>query len=273
MRCMEPHGVGGSVPAGTVFDRAASTYGRVGPDFFTDLGELLVNRSNVPVGSKLIDVGAGTGAVTRFAAAQVGSAGSVLAIDVAPEMLAHLRQRLEGKSPVTIATGVMDAGRLGVRSGLFDAALSGIALQSMPDPRAAVAEMCRVVRSGGTCGISICTGWWWEEDPRWQWHANLLCSLDVAIEEVPMSAGGNFLQKLLSGMPFLDVELTRDLLEFEFDSAEVFYEWCWSHGWRNVMERLTDEQLKGYRRGVFESIGDSPIAGRLVVYMATATRS
>ena len=63
-------------------------------------------------------------------------------------------------------------------------------------------------------------------------------------------------------MPFLDVELNRDVLEFGFDGAEVFYEWCWSHGWRNVMEPLTDEQLKVYRRGVFESIGDFPITGR-----------
>ena len=74
-----------------------------------------------------------------------------------------------------------------------------------------------------------------------------------------MSAGHHFLEELLSEMPFLDIERTQDVLEFGFDSAEMFYEWCWSHGWRNVMEPLTDEQLKGYRRGVFESIGDSPI--------------
>ena len=270
---MGPHGDRGGVLTGTVFDRAAPTYGRVGPDFFSDLGELLVDRSNVPVGSKVIDVGAGTGAVTQFAAVQVGPEGSVLAIDIAPEMLTRLRQRLEARSPVYVATAVMDAGRLGVRSDLFDAVLSGIALQSMPDPRAAVAEMCRVVRSGGRFGISISTGWWWEEDSRWQWHADLLRELDVALEEVPMSAGHHLIEELLSGMPLLDIERTRNVLEFEFDSAEVFYQWCWSHGWRNVMERLTDEQLEGYRSGVFESIGDSAITGQLVAHMATAMRS
>ena len=91
--------------------------------------------------------------------------GSVLAIDIAPEMLTRLLQRLDARSPVSVATAVMDAGRLGVRSDLFDAVLSGIALQSMPDPRAAVAEMCRVVRSGGRFGISISTGWWWKRTP------------------------------------------------------------------------------------------------------------
>lgn len=135
MKFMGPHGDRGGVLTGTVFDRAAPTYGRVGPDFFSDLGELLVDRSNVPVGSKVIDVGAGTGAVTQFAAVQVGPEGSVLAIDIAPEMLTRLRQRLDARSPVSVATAVMDAGRLGVRSDLFDAVLSGIALQSMPDPR------------------------------------------------------------------------------------------------------------------------------------------
>ena len=134
MKFMGPHGDRGGVLTGTVFDRAAPTYGRVGPDFFSDLGELLVDRSNVPVGSKVIDVGAGTGAVTQFAAVQVGPEGSVLAIDIAPEMLTRLRQRLDARSPVSVATAVMDAGRLGVRSDLFDAVLSGIALQSMPDP-------------------------------------------------------------------------------------------------------------------------------------------
>jgi hypothetical protein len=88
-----------------------------------------------------------------------------------------------------------------------------------------------------------------------------------------MSAGRRFVEELLSGMPLLDIQRTRDVLEFEFDSAEVFYRWCWSHGWRNVMEHLTDEQLEGYRTGVFESIGDASIPGRLVAYVATATRS
>jgi SAM-dependent methyltransferase len=272
MKSMGPRSEPVGVLPGTVFDRAASTYGRVGPDFFSDFGELLVERSSLTLGSSVIDVGAGTGAVTQFAVAEVGLEGSVLAIDIAPEMLKQLPQRLDPEIPVCV-TAAMDAGLLGVRSDFFDAALSGIALQSMPEPHAAITEMCRVVHAGGKLGISVCTGWWWDEDPRWQWHANLLRSLDVATEEAPMAAGGHFLEEVLSGMPLLDVELTREVLEFEFDSAELFYKWCWSHGWRNVMERLTDEQLAGYQRGVFESIGESAIAAQLVAYMATAVRS
>jgi len=96
----------------------------------------------------MIDVGAGTGAVSQAASPRLGPTGSVLAVDLASEMLAQLRHRLDGHTPPPIMTAVMDAGFLGVRSSTFDVALSGIALQSMPDPQAAVSEMCRVLRQG-----------------------------------------------------------------------------------------------------------------------------
>jgi ubiquinone/menaquinone biosynthesis C-methylase UbiE len=257
---------------GTMFDRAAPTYGQVGPDFFSELGDLLVTRVTIPAGSKLIDVGAGTGAVSLAASMRLGSSGSVLAIDLAPKMLAELRYRLDGRTPTPFMTAVMDAAFLGVRSASFDVALSGIALQSMSDPQSAVVEMCRVLRSVGTFGISISKGWWWEEDARWQWHAALLDELGVAIEHAPPTSGQHFLDQLLSDMPLSRVERAEEVLEFEFEDAETYWKWCWSHGWRGVMERLTAEQLDGYRRGVLESIGEGTMPGRLVVQLATAAR-
>lgn len=255
-----------------MFDRAAPTYGQVGPDFFSALGDLLVERASVSVGSNVIDVGAGTGAVTQAAAVRLGSSGSLLAIDLAPQMLAQLRRRLDGRVSVSLATSVMDAGFLGVRASSFDVALSGIALQSMADPSAAAAEMCRVIRPGGTFGISISKGWWWEEDPRWQWHADLLRGLGIACEDPPPSSGQEFIDQLLSGMPLSNIQRTREMLEFEFDGAETFWEWCWSHGWRSVMERLTEEQQNDYLRGVRGSIGGDPFPGHLVAHLATAVR-
>ena len=62
------------------------------------------------------------------------------------------------------------------------------------------------------------------------------------------------------------------MLEFEFEDAETYWEWCWSRGWRGVMERLTVEQLDGYQGGVPESIGEGTMPGRLVGHLATAVR-
>jgi SAM-dependent methyltransferase len=250
---------------GTVFDRAAPTYGQVGPDFFSDLGALLVTRVTIPSGSKLLDVGAGTGAVSAAACQRLGASGCVFAVDLAPTMLAQLRSRLDGLTPTPHMTALMDAAALGVRSASVDVALSGIALQSMSDPRSAVVEMCRVLRSGGAFGISTSKGWWWQEDPRWQWHAVLLDELDVAIDDAPPSSGQHFVDQLVSDMPLSRVERTEEVLDFEFEDAETYWDWCWSHGWRGVMERLSAEQLARYQSGVLESIGNGPVPGQLTV--------
>jgi ubiquinone/menaquinone biosynthesis C-methylase UbiE len=141
-------------------------------------------------------------------------------------MLAQLRHRLDGHTPTPFMTAVMDAGVLGVRSSSFDVALSGIALQSMSDPKAAVFEMCRVLCSGGSFAVSVSRGWWWEEDPRWQWHATLLDELGVTIKDAPPSSGQHFLNQLLSDMPLSNVEQSQQVLEFEFDDADTFWRWC-----------------------------------------------
>jgi hypothetical protein len=94
----------------------------------------------------------------------------------------------------------------------------------------------------------VATGWWWEEDPRWQRHATLLDELGVTIGEAMPSSGEHFLSELLSHMPLLEVEQTHHVLEFEFEDADTFWAWCW----------------------VFDSIGDGPVPGQLVADLATA---
>ena len=54
----------GPVEAASAFDRATRSNGLVGTDFFSDLGHLLVDQTQVAPGAMVLDVGAGTGAVT-----------------------------------------------------------------------------------------------------------------------------------------------------------------------------------------------------------------
>jgi SAM-dependent methyltransferase len=208
--------------------------------------------------------------VTESISKQVGQGGFVLAVDISLQMLAQLRQRLDATVQRVPSVAITDAAALPVVSDFFDAALSGIALQSMPDPKQAISEMCRVVHRGGTLGISISKGWWWEEDARWQWHADLLAQLGVLLNEPPPSAGGAFLDELLVGLPLRSVERTRDVLQFQFENSATYLQWCWSHGWRGVMERLSPGQLADYERSVMRVMGNTePFPGQLVVHIAT----
>lgn len=96
-------------------------------------------------GQRLLDVAAGTGALTLQAAA---AGVHVVAVDFAPGMVGILRRRL-GDAGLRADVEQMDGQSLGCSSASFDAACSMFGLIFFPDLDAGAGELRRVVRPGG----------------------------------------------------------------------------------------------------------------------------
>ena len=112
------------------------------------VGDLLFAAVRLAPGERVLDVGCGTGATTRQAAASVGAEGSVVGVDVAAELLtAAARVAPEpGSAPISWVTA--DAARwTGERD--FDAVISRFGVMFFADPAAAFANLARLVRPGG----------------------------------------------------------------------------------------------------------------------------
>jgi len=75
------------------------------------------------------------------------SPAQVIGVDPAEAFIAFARSRLAADSRITFR--VADARALPVEDGAFDAAVSGLVLNFIPDPAQALAEMGRAVRPGG----------------------------------------------------------------------------------------------------------------------------
>jgi ubiquinone/menaquinone biosynthesis C-methylase UbiE len=115
----------------------------------------LIDVVGVSVGARVLDVGCGTGVVSRHAAARVGSRGTVAGVDRNRSMLAVARELGAALDPpVTWLEG--DATDLPVATVSVDVALCQQALQFVADPAAALAELHRVTVPGGRLGISTC---------------------------------------------------------------------------------------------------------------------
>src|SRR4051812_24470294 len=69
------------------WSRAATTYGRVGPQFFAHFGSRLVDLTPIPTGASVLDVAAGRGAILFSAAEKVGRDGQVTGIDLSEGMV------------------------------------------------------------------------------------------------------------------------------------------------------------------------------------------
>jgi arsenite methyltransferase len=108
----------------------------------------------IALGERVVDVGCGAGIDTFIAAKAVGPTGSVVGVDMTPEMLAKARLAKErgGFANVEIREGYGEA--LPVEDGWADVIISNGVLNLMPNKHTALREMARVLKPGGRLQIA-----------------------------------------------------------------------------------------------------------------------
>jgi len=105
----------------------------------------------VPPGSRWLDVGCGTGALSQTIVAEA-SPGAVKGIDASAGYVAFAREQVRHER-VQFAVG--DAQALPEGTAGYDAVVSGLVLNFVPQPDRMVAEMARVARSAGVVGVYV----------------------------------------------------------------------------------------------------------------------
>ena len=249
-----------------VFDRAAPTYGSAGPDPFGHFGRRLVSMLGTPPGRSVLDVGCGAGA-TLVAAAEV--AALAVGADLSHDMLRRAGEALAARRrPAALVRA--DAGRLPFPDGAFDTVTSSFALTYFPAPGRTAAELRRVLQPGGRIGICVSDGWWFQGDPEWDWHDELVHDLGAFLGRRQFSDPAA-VADLLTGAAFGVDRAATEHFPLRWESADHWWEDGWSHGWREVLEALSPPARREYRRRSYERLGDGPVQGRLEAVLVTAT--
>ena len=123
------------------YDRHVGRYGK-------GLATGLIKTAGISAGDRVLDVGCGTGQLTR-ALADLAGGDNVAAIDPSEAVLAVCRARVP-EADVRVAS----AQALPFTDAEFDAVLAQLVVNLVDDPPGAVAEMARVVRSD--CVVAAC---------------------------------------------------------------------------------------------------------------------
>jgi O-methyltransferase / aklanonic acid methyltransferase len=262
-----------AAPGGNVFDRAAGTYGTVGPDFFGHFGRRVVDCVGIPRGGRVVDVACGTGAALVPAAEAVEAGGLSVGVDLSEAMLRRVDAATDAWSGSPILLACMDAQQLAVRSESFDAVVCSFALGSLRDPLSALGECWRVARPGGRLGLVVSDRWWWEGDERWSWHGDLLQSMGVPVP-VGRFASAEAIDSVLKETGWELLDLVTESFPMVFSGADEWWAWAWSHGYRQVLESMGAAELALYRTECFRQLRQhgQPVLGRLEVSLVCATR-
>lgn len=109
---------------------------------------------DITAGDRVLDVGCGSGVVTREIARRVGSRGLAVGLDPSPALLAAARELAEKAGfadRMEFREG--DALRLPVPDRSFDVVVSVTVLSHVPKGEDAIPEFVRVLRPGGRLGV------------------------------------------------------------------------------------------------------------------------
>ncbi|MGW6458839.1 class I SAM-dependent methyltransferase [Streptomyces sp. NPDC055078] len=140
------------------FDTAAAQYDAARPGYPIGLFDVVQELTGRPLrGSRVVDVGAGTGIATRLLHAR---GARVVAVEPGPGMAGQLRSTLPD---VSLVQGIGDA--LPLADGCADL-ITYAQSWHWTDPRRSVPEALRVLRPGGALAL-----WWNVADPDVPWIA------------------------------------------------------------------------------------------------------
>ena len=131
--------------------RNATGYEQLMGRWSQKLAPLFIDFARVADGEKILDVGCGTGSLT-FALAGAADLDEIAAIDYSP---VFVEEAIRRNTDPRIKVRQADACALPFEGATFDRALALLVLHFVPEAGKAVAEMRRVVRSGGVVAAAV----------------------------------------------------------------------------------------------------------------------
>ncbi len=241
----------------------AAGYEEIGTKLTGQFSDDAVRIAGIQATDKVLDVAAGTGALS-IRAASTGA--DVLATDFSQGMIEVLLKRAEAEG-VTLRTAMMNGQDLSLDDAGFDVGCSMFGLMMFPDRAAGFRELHRVVKPGGRALVGV-----WSDPKRLEFFSLMLGSLFKAVPDFPPPA------KPPSWLALTDpVVLTNEMKAGGFDEVEVHTiqhpwvvespEWIWDRlegiapGVHFIFRRLDEKQKAAFGEAFKEAVRERPHEG------------
>jgi SAM-dependent methyltransferase len=247
--------------SGTVFSGSSDAYDRFMGRYSRQLAVLFADFAGVTSGMNVLDVGAGTGALTDELVAR---GALVAAIEPSPDYTAGLRERIDD-------VHVAPAEAIPLADGTFDAVLAQLVVVFLNDAPRATREMARVARNGGI--VATCM---WEVDGVEMMNA--LNEIRRRFRPGGWSPATEYrdeesLRKLFEESGLRDVETTRIEVSVDYETVDELWEPAINVGGPGgpAVDAFSPEQL-AEGRVIFEEALGNPAAGYSLKGRAAAVR-
>ncbi len=237
-----------------LFNSLAASYERKGPRFFSHFGRRLVERVNPVAGAKVLDVATGRGAVLFPAAERVGPQGAVAGIDFSSRMITETAAEVAAAAIGNVRLQQMDAEHLEFRSDSFDYVLCGLSLLFFPNPHRALRELYRVLKPGGSVGLTTFA----KDSPIQQVYVPAL-RRHLSLPQDGTAAPPRFdtkeeLRSAVSEAGFTRVVAETEDGDFVYTSEDELWEVVLASGYKRFVDQMTESAREEAKADLYERL-------------------
>jgi|GEM_PF-72953 Methylase involved in ubiquinone/menaquinone biosynthesis len=122
---------------------------------FAPLTQALIEQAGIREGQSVLDIAGGAGEPSLTIAGVVAPSGLVTCTDAVPEMVEAAQSEAKRQGVENIQFRVCTADSLPFPDNSFDAVVSRLGMMFFPDSLAAMREMMRVTKPGGTLALAV----------------------------------------------------------------------------------------------------------------------
>ncbi len=224
-------------------------------NLFGEATRLMLEAAELGSGDHVLDIAAGTGDQSLFAARKVGPTGTVLATDISAAMLKEAARLAELEGFANLTTRVMNAEQLDLADQAFDAVICRLGLMLVLHQHKAFLEIRRVLKPNRKLAALV-----WSTPDR---HPLLSIPLALVAKYVtvpsqtpnPISlAGPAVFEQALKEAGFREVSIQAIPIQFHFASMDAFFQQIPNNPVANAMEQLNQPDQQRLQEEVEQAL-------------------
>lgn len=261
-----------------LWDKVAPTFSKIGPRYWDNFGNRLVELASIKKGAKVLDIGSGRGSVLFPLIKKVGEHGSIIGIDISEVMIKESYKEIHQQGIQNVKLMTMDAETLNFIDNSFDNILGGFVISYLLFTDTKLNGVLRVLKEGGEVGFSI---WGIQEDTKWiKGLFNTYLDLNPAFEDVKKNPKvikfdtAESVRKILMEAGFKNIKVFEEKKVVIYKSKEEWWQEMWSNAIRRVLEQVREkgnDKLEYFKNDAFQGlenyrIGEEFHFNRAVIY-------
>jgi len=262
--------------AQATYNSAADYYDNPALAFWERFGRATVERLNLQPGASVLDVCSGAGASAIPAARGVGPTGSVLAVDLAENLLVLAEGKARQLGLTNLEFRVSDVDALNFSPERFDAVVIVFGIFFLPDMVETLTRLWRFVKPHGQLAVTTWGPRLWEPGSSLFWSAvdDVRPDLTRAYNPWDSLTDPEAVRALLLSAGIRDVTVEPVSGTHPLRSPEDFWSIVLGSGYRATFDALTEMEQRSVHAQVLHSIEEHHITNveTNVVY-ATARKS